>query len=254
MKNSTRVFFSFLVICFLIFVLDRNGGLYGVRNLAEGGIVPIQNGVNGIKTGLENNFRILTFWKSGEARIKDLERRNLEIVATCASIGQLKEENTALRGQLEVALPKTGKPILAKTIGNDGFLILDRGANDGVETQDVVVLGNYLVGTVARVTPRRSWVILPTNKQSKILVKIGQIRGEVSGQFGTAIILDGVNQNESLAEGEYILTSGEGMVTMPNLIIGKVGKLKSRESDIFKTAKIIPFLEFSKLEQVFVWK
>ena len=216
--------------------------------------MPVQAGMNEIKNNVDNQFRVLIFWKSGEARIKDLERRNLELAASCAQFGELKRENAGLRKQLEIPMPRAEKVILANVIGKDDFLILDRGENDGVEIGSVVVKENFLVGTVIKVTPRRAYVMLPTSSESKVPVKAGQARGVVAGQFGTAMALEQINQNENIDFADYILTSGEGSVSIPNLIVGKVGKLRSRDSDIFKTAEVTLILEFSKLEQVFVWR
>ncbi len=244
---NKRLLVLFL-ICGLIFVLDKTGVFYSVRKAAEIVVVPVQRDIFKI----QNSFKVLSFWRSGEERIKNLEQRNWELTGQTAQLEEFKKENIFLRRQLEVEETRLYKKVLAKVIGRDNFLVADKGQEDGVETGKTAVVENILVGVVAKVTPRRAFIRLPTEANSKILGKVGSVRGEVAGQFGISMVLGKVNQNESLAEGEFILTSGEGEVTIPNLVIGKTGKTKSQEAEIFKTAQILPVIGYLKIEELII--
>lgn len=251
MLRSKLLIVLFLLSSFL-FIADKTGFLFPVRNAAEVVILPVQYGVYSLHSNLVDRFRVLTFWRSGENRIKDLERRNLELISDLSILQELKNENLILRRQLDIDEGNSGSKILANVIGSNEYLILDKGSNSGVSYKDVVIIENILVGVVSKVTPQRSYVLTILNNQLKVPVKIGEVRGITSGQFGNAVLLDKVNQNEALNPGDLILTNGDGDVSVPNLLVGKVGKIKSRESDIFKVAEVNILANYSKLKKVFI--
>lgn len=247
-----RTFLTLLFFSVLIFFVDGTGLLNPLKSAAEVIITPVQSVIYSAKLSGEEALSFLTFWRSGEARIKNLELRNLELTASEGRAKALETENAQLRQQLGVTGLAGHKQLPAQVLGVGRYLEITAGAQDGVaEGQTVAYLDN-LVGRVIRVTSRVSFVQLPTDPQAKVPVKIGQTRGLVIGQFNSSILLDRVAQTESVNKNDLVTTSGEGESYIPNLTVGKVAQITSKETDLFKTAAVVPLINYSDLSQVFV--
>ncbi|OGG07707.1 hypothetical protein A2872_01975 [Candidatus Gottesmanbacteria bacterium RIFCSPHIGHO2_01_FULL_42_12] len=248
-----RKIFILIGISVFILILDRMGLLNPIKNVAERAVVmPVSYVTTGVLNGLENNFRILTFWKSGELRIKNLEERNRELEGLKAKNLELQTEIELLKKQLNVSSEVSYTKLSANVIDGAQELVLDVGDNNKIKVGTVVFYLNYYIGRVYKVTPNRSFVELPTNSRSQIPVKIGTVRGTAVGQYNNSIILDKIGQEESILPDDLVLTTGDGDVPVANLYIGKVGAVKSSQSDLFKKFEIIPPIDYKKLDKVFL--
>ncbi len=63
--------------------------------------------------------------------------------------------------------------------------------------------------------------------------------------------LERVAKNEEINVDDLVLTSGEGGI-VPNLIVGRIGKIKKAQSDLFQTAVVFPVVDYRDLTTVFV--
>ena len=247
-----RTFITLIFFSLVIFFLDGRGLLDGPKGIVQTVTVPVQYSLYSAKLGLEEVFSFLTFWKSGEKRIKNLEQKNLELLAGENKAKATEEENIILRKQLGVN-PKPATRLLPATVlGTLRYLEIGVGGNDGVAEGMAVIYLNNLLGRVEKVTPKASFVVLLSDPQSKVPVKVGSARGLVSGQFNSSMVLDHIAQTEEISDTNPVLTSGEGESLPPDLVVGKVGKITSVETDLFQKAEVISLVDVNKLTTVFV--
>ena len=68
-----RTFGALFLLTVLIFILDGIGFLNLPKSAIQVITIPIQYSVYSAKHGIDETFSFLTFWKSGEARIKKKE-------------------------------------------------------------------------------------------------------------------------------------------------------------------------------------
>lgn len=240
-----RTFLALLFLCLIIFFLDGRGYLNGVKGAVQIVTLPVQYSFFAAGQNVKNSFSFLTFWKSGEARIKNLELKNLELQAAKNEAERLSKENKELKKQLGVNLFRDRVLLPATVLGVDRYLQIGAGINDGVKEGATVIYLDNLVGKIIRVLPRSSFVMLPTDPQTKIPVKIKESKGLISGQFNSSQILDRVGQNEEINTGDLIFT-------LEDLVVGKVDKIISQQTDIFKKATVKPVLNYADLTTVFV--
>lgn len=240
-----KLFLILLISSVLIFFLDGRGYLNGVKGAVQIVILPVQYSFFAAGQNVKNSFSFLTFWKSGENRIKNLELRNMELAAAKNEADRLEKENKELKKQLGVNITKSHILLPAPVLGLDRYLQIGAGTNDGVKEGMMVVYLDNLVGKIIRVLPRSSFVQLAIDPQAKIPVKTGKARGLVSGQFNSSQILDRVAQNEEINTGDLIFTPED-------LVVGKVDKIISQQTDIFKKATVLPVLDYSELTTVFI--
>lgn len=239
---------------FLLLFLDSRNLLGVVKSPFLTVFIPVEGVVYSLKNSVYDSVSILTFWKSGERRIKNLEQKNLELTANLVDYTVLKRENQELRNELGVKKLADFRKLTARVYGSGKELSIGAGKKEGVMVgQTVVYLDNY-VGQIKSVGQSVSFVELPTDSGAKISVKVGPsqaVSGIVTGQFDSSMILSQVAQNEDLNVSDLVATAGEGE-TVSGLVVGKVVKITSSEKDIFKTAVIAPLINFSRLSTVFV--
>ncbi len=240
-----KTFLILLISSVLIFFLDGRGYLNGIKGTVQIVTLPVQYSFYAAGQNVKNSFSFLTFWKSGENRIKNLELRIMELTATRNEAERLNKENKELRKQLGANISKNHVLLPAVVLGFGRYLQIGAGVNDGIKEGMTVVYLDNLVGKIIRVLPRSSFVQLFTDPQAKIPVKINKARGLVSGQFNSSQILDRVGQNEEINPGDLIFT-------LEDLVVGKVDKIISQQTDIFKKALVLPALNYSELTTVFV--
>lgn len=256
MKNfEFRTLVIFLAITILIFFFDKHGFLEIPKAAAQSIISPIQ--LSFLKTyhGIQNAFSFFTFWKSGEARIKNLELKNLELQSFKQKSLDLQKENQILKDQLGASafLKASEKshllPAQVLAVG-DNFQI-GLGQNNGVKAGQTVIFLNNFIGIISKVGAKVSFVKTSKDTNIKIPAKTGTVHGLISGEFDTSIKLSQIAKNEDIQIDDLVLTSGEGEITIPNLVIGKIDKILDHQG-LFKEAKVAPLLNYDKLETVFV--
>src|SRR5574340_932932 len=100
---SVRTFILLLLASALILFLDTKRVLDPGRMVASTVVMPVQYVFYQGKLALGNAFSFATFWRSGEARIKNLELRNLELAGYKNQAEALERESQGLRKQLAAA-------------------------------------------------------------------------------------------------------------------------------------------------------
>lgn len=177
--------------------------------------------------------------------------RNLELLSYEQKAKSLAQENEILRKQMGTLQTKSLQSVPAIVLFSGPYLLLASGLNDGIKVgQSVVIFDNFL-GKVITVNPRTSIVQLTSNPLAKTPVKIGTVRGLVTGQFNSSMSLEKISANEIINTDDIVLTSGEGDL-LPDLIVGKIGKIEKVETDLFQKAIVLPMVNLTQLTTVFI--
>lgn len=240
-----KTFVTLLIFSALIFLADSQRWLDPVKSVVQVVTNPVQYAIHSTKLAGQEAFSFLTFWKSGEARIRNLELRNLELLATKNEAERLKKENNELRQQLKVEPLSSLKQRPVLVLGINRYLEIGAGSEQGLKENQMVVYLDNLVGRIIKVTPKESFVQLPTDPDAKIPVKVGQARGLSLGQFNSSITLDRIAQTEEIKVDDLVFT-------LDNLVVGKITKITSKDTDLFQKAEIVPQIKFGNLSTVFV--
>ncbi|HTO71551.1 MAG TPA: rod shape-determining protein MreC [Myxococcota bacterium] len=133
-------------------------------------------------------------------------------------------------------------------------LIIDQGAAAGVRPGMPVITDSGVVGVIAGTTPGASKVLLVVDPQSRVdaYVERTRARGTVRGTSGHECDFDYVLRQENLEEGDLLLTSGLGTAYPKGLVVGRIASVDRKTSGLFLGAKVVPAVDFSRLEEVFV--
>jgi rod shape-determining protein MreC len=147
----------------------------------------------------------------------------------------------------------------AAVIGRDPspflhYVIINRGSNDGILRGMPVVTNQGLIGRVDAVIADAARVQLITDPASSVNVRLQNAATEASlvGSVTGDVTLDLIPQDVNVQPGDLVLTSGLGGGYPPDLIIGQVVNVRSRDFDLFQQATVQPVVDFNRLEIVLV--
>lgn len=247
-QKTFSIFLFFILLSFLLILLDNLGILSPLRGGVEQLVVTLKREIYSLKQQTKNNKQ--------QSEKGEKER---EIAVLESQIAVLKSENAAMRRLLGAPLPYDWRFTPARVIGlpSSESLQIDKGTAEGVKKGMAVVFENVLVGKVSRVSEHFSSVSPPSSPEVKILVLTRsstdpgvKARGLLVGQGGK-VNLERVLTQEALDEGDLVLTAGDEELP-PDIPIGKVGKITKIEGEIYQKAEVKLLVEFPKLETVFV--
>ncbi len=142
---------------------------------------------------------------------------------------QLERENAQLRALNNLRLaPRIGH-VAGEVIADSGSpfsqsILLNIGESDGVLDGAAAVDGNGLVGRVVGVGRRASRLLLLTDFNSRVPVKVlpSGRRAILSGENDDAPRLSFLETMNGVAPGDRVVTSGDGGVFPPDLLVGLV--------------------------------
>jgi rod shape-determining protein MreC len=254
---------KYVAISICIIILGLFGLLNPVRELFLTLYVPIQFGLGSSAKSLKDGILFYT-------QVSSIREENLSLLqqlndqkAEIANLKTLASENEVLRKQLGLVERSTEKheSLLVDVIGNSDdlsntTLLINAGYAQGIHQGDMVVVGQYLIGTIKSVTSSSSIIELITSPQlsftSYDLDAKNQTKGLIVGRHNSVMLFDRILPNDELKVGDTIVTLGNEGLFLPNFIVGKVIEVNSDSSQPLKSATVKTEIDFSKLTQVFI--
>ncbi len=139
-----------------------------------------------------------------------------------------------------------------------GSFTLNVGSKDGVEVDDPVIYGEYVVGIVKKVNYSTCVVYTLIDPRVNIGAlesatrEYGYVSGDATLYKDGLCKLSGLDASTSVVGGGVVCTSGAGGVFPDGLLIGQVKAVQNDEVSSGFYAEIKPFAELSKISDVFV--
>lgn len=211
----------------------------------------------------------ITFVKSGLQTLEELERdnqglrvENRSLRATNQALRDVEHEVNRLRAALAYRERSIFKLVPAEIVTRDAStwwrtVTINRGKEDGIESDMAVVTDAGLVGKTTTVSDSISVVLLVTDENCRVAANVegsreqGIVSGErVAGALAPMLNLNFLSKQANLQPGQKAYTSGVGGVFPSGLLIGTVAEYRVRELD--GQARLAPAVDVAKLEDVFV--
>ena len=258
MKNFPDFYpFLILIVASLILsFLDSINFLKYPKIAASLFTTPVQFGIYKSSQNLREQFIFIKNTKDLSFENKTLKLNLAKLISENTMLKEQLEEVKVESSQIKFMDPKVYKLIPARPIGLDRYLHIDKGSNDGVKLNQVVVFENNFVGKIVSVSPKTSNVALITDPDIKISSFSqnleGKAKGIILGQFGSEILFDKILQEEKIKVGDLVFSDGLEEFIPRGLILGKVVLINGKSSDIFKQAKVKPIIDIRDLNLIFV--
>ena len=259
-RSNVSLFLIFLILSALLFGLSKtvffqktDSGIYSFASF--------------FSKPIYNLFSLATSFGSN-SQVEELKKENLSLSKKIVDQQALISENKSLHDQFETSNPKSLDLLPANVIGSPRFLpgitspetlIIDVGTKDGVKLGSAVIFKDNLVGKITKISDSVSEVTIVTNQSLQFAAKTTQgTLGVVKGEGNGDMVLDNVLLSDSLKKDEIVVTNGDFTVEntdfVPDLIVGRIVSVDRNPSDIFQRGKLLSFIDFSKLSEVFVLK
>lgn len=199
-------------------------------------------------TEYAEDFRSVLNLRAENARLRD----EIERLRQWRDVAQrLDVENRSLRTLVNYAPPPGGKQITGRVLADGGGayvrnLLIAVGASQGVVRGLAAVSGEGFIGRVTDVGDRTTRVLLITDLNSKIPVSVG-VRGEravLAGDNSALPRLLYLVQENTVAPGDIVVTSGHGGLLPSGLPIGAVETVSERG------VTVRPLADWQRLEHV----
>ena len=251
--------FILLVVILLLIFLHYVGVLGFFEGLVFEVFSPVQYRVYSLGASFNNIYSGLT---SRDTLVKDNEKLKEEIAVLAAQNSQLKvmlQEIRELSEQKDFIDYLGLQAITARVVGknpeaNFQSIILNKGYRDGVRENYPLITGQgIMVGKIFSVDQNSSQAILINDSRSRIAAVVQNptgSQGVVVGEHGLSLRMELIPQNESIVQGDLVVTSGLEPAIARGLVIGKINRIQSEPNGLFQTAYIQPFIRVDNLTVV----
>jgi len=214
------------------------------------------NSYNFIKNLWSSYIYLVGVKKENEMLKKEIQRLKIENMRYKV----LEQRVKALIKILEFRPKPKWKLIAAQVIGYDptGYfrtIIIDKGKRDGIKINMPVISPDGLVGRIISVSKDYSKVLLITDPDSAVdcIDEGTRARGILKGGLVDEICrLEYIEHSEKISPGDTIVTSGLSGIFPRGIPVGRVKEVRKIPGALFKKIKIVPFVDFSRLEEVLV--
>jgi rod shape-determining protein MreC len=248
----------------VLMALQVTGRLEPVQSAITQLTSPAQVGATGATESITDALDFLFELRNLRQRNAELEQVTSNLLVENFELREVQRENELMRQMLRFAqtrpgLDLRGAQIVARVIGQEsnnflGYIMLDLGANHGIEVGFPVVTDRGLVGRISEVTDTTSKVLLIEDPSSAVnaVLQSSRLNGVIRGTPGGDLVMDYIPQAETFSVGEVVLTSGLGGRFPKGIPIGQVIEIRQRDIDVFQQAVVRPTVDFARLELVMV--
>jgi rod shape-determining protein MreC len=243
-----------------IMALALGGYFSSASNVFTGSLVNVQAWFSARYMALQDFFTSPRDLASLRQRNAELEGEIAELQAQVIQLQQRVGETEILAALVDFSRARSENTYqAAAVIGRDPspflhYVIINVGSNDGILRGMPVVTNQGLIGRVDAVIADAARVQLITDPASSVNVRLqnAEVEASLVGSVTGDVTLELIPQDIDIQAGDLVLTSGLGGGYPPDLIIGQVVNVRSRDFDLFQQATVQPVVDFNHLEIVLV--
>lgn len=265
-KNKLAVTIVLLSVAFcgmIIYSLQSDAN--GISSSVSTVVSPLQKIVYNINSRVKETVDFFLNFSEVKLENEQLKQKNAELANELIEYESLKDEVERLREALNFTESKNNYKYVGVNIigysGNslsDGYII-DKGSNDGIDKNMVVVSSKGLVGKVTKVASNFAIVQSILNENIAVAVMDQQTRDATGVLQGLSdkkdtnmTVVYNLPIDSDVKEGDIIITSGLGKIYPKEIPVGTVVSVQEDNVKVMKSAVVEPFVNFNKLEELFV--
>jgi rod shape-determining protein MreC len=249
---------TFIALFMLMFQTHANEGTSRFQSVVQTVTYPLQGSVSSVASTFKNLWYSYISLIDVNEDNKLLRRELQDMEEKMNRHIENSVQFLRLRDQLLFASKKIKEKIFAEIIGesvdnNHDISLINRGSNQLVQHNYVVLRKEGLVGRIQSVSPFQSSVQLITDHRSRVsaLIQRNRIRGLIYGTH-QGLEMRQINQHANIKIGDRVISSGLGGLYPKGLLIGWVKEIRHQKHELFKTAILDSAVDFNQIEEVFV--
>ncbi|TET97349.1 MAG: rod shape-determining protein MreC [Anaerolineales bacterium] len=249
-----------LMIALSLLILNLSGFLQPVQNLVARPMISVQSWFALRFSALRDVLASPRDMATLRGEVNRLEAENALLQQEIISLREQAAEADVLAALLNYARSQPQSRYLAtNVIGRDvspfiRSILIEGGSDAGISRGMPVVTSRGLIGRVAEVFATYSRVQLITDPEIAVNIKFQESRteGVLTAQLNGELIVDLIDLNAEISQGELVLTSGLGGKYPADIPIGRILSIHHRDYDLFQQATIQSSVEFDQLNIVLV--
>ncbi len=236
-----------LIISLILLSQNNSQGIQKVRSLAFGTFASFTSLFTDV-------FNISNLKKENQ----ELRRTNAELMLQVSKLREYGIVNDELKSLLALKdstkFPLIPASIVSKSlVKTQSTITLNAGKNQSVKIGMPVITDKGLVGIIFSTSDNYSIARTLTNVDLKLAVKCERTRENAVMKWnGEWLVMVNVPKTYELKKGDRIVTSEISSIVPFPLPVGVVAEIGNVEKGIFNEVKIQPFVDFDKVENVFI--
>ncbi|HOT43898.1 MAG TPA: rod shape-determining protein MreC [Spirochaetota bacterium] len=260
-------FISFTLFCIISLSIQSSTLVLTLEGVISAITMPFQKAYDGAQSGVSRLWAGFTELTEVRDELKKTRSNLQKYESMAGEMSELKRENDRLRELLGMKERVEYASIPATIISKDPdnwfrTIIINKGSGDGIKVNMPVIAyqggQKAVVGTVIEVRGSISRIAPIISPTVRIGVKLQESRfpGLLCGYSGNSNLckMDYISRAAYIRFGDMVITSGQGGVFPPGLLVGTVIKSYSLESSAYQRAIIKPVIDYNLVEDVFVIK
>lgn len=265
-KNKLAVTIVLLSVAFcgmIIYSLQSDAN--GISSSVSTVVSPLQKIVYNINSRVKETVDFFLNFSEVKLKNEELKKKNTKLANELIEYESLKDEVERLREALNFTESKNNYKYVGVNIigysGNslsDGYII-DKGSNDGIDKNMVVVSSKGLVGKVTKVASNFAIVQSILNENIAVAVMdqqtreaTGVLQGLSDKKDNNMTVVYNLPISSDVKEGDIIITSGLGKIYPKEIPVGTVVSVEEDNVRVMKSAVVEPFVNFNEVEELFV--
>lgn len=238
--------------------------LFSPEGAFAGVITPIQGAVSQFTQAFSEYLYRVKLRSNIEYEYNQLKAQNDELILRSLLYEELEEENAQLRAMLgEYEERASMNPVLARVIASESgnyfsTFTINKGKNDGVDTQMAVITSEGLIGYTYEVFDTTAKVITVIDDQASLaaLIESSRDQGAIKGTLGSTgeplCRMYYLSADSVPRPGDRVITSGVGVSFPKGLLIGYVRESTRAIEDNKHYIVVEPAADFEHIENVLV--
>jgi rod shape-determining protein MreC len=223
-----------LVLCGLLIVVERvkPEALQSVKSTGVDVIYPIAELISSPKRMWANVTGNISAFIHTYRENESLKLANAELLKWQVAAKEIRQENENLRSLLHMVPEKGVHYVTTRLVADIGATssftaLISGGSKDGIKKHQAVISSEGLIGRVIEVGANSSRVLLLADSNSHIPVvgERGRQKAMLSGRGRGEMALKYVERGDQFAVGERLVTSGDGGLLPPGILVGTVNSV-----------------------------
>ena len=259
--STYRLYFfiiaTFIVLFFLVYQTYKKPGTSRFQMAVQTITYPVQTSVQSVISTIKNTWNSYLNLVEVNEENKRLKQQLLNMEEKLNQHIENSVQFFRLRSQLLFAQKKARKEIFSEIIGesadnNHQIRLINRGSNQLLQRNYIVLRKEGLVGRIQSVSPYQSSVQLIIDHRSRVpaLIQRNRVRGLIYGTHD-GMEMRQINQHAKIKIGDRVISSGLGNLYPKGILIGWVSGINHEPHELFKTARLDSAVDFNQIEEVF---
>lgn len=251
-----KLFLFLISLSVLIIILDNFRFLNLPKSAAQYLTTPIQYGLYKTSQSVGKQLEFVIIARRSAQQNKALQEQLAHVLSENANLRRKLAETESFLNQQNTLSPQNFNLLAARPLGISRYLIIDKGTDDGVKNNQVVIYKDNYIGKISETSPKKSQVMLVSDPDSHLAAFVsdqnGKAKGVLSGQFGQDMLLDKVLHQEPLSKDDLVYSEGTETEIPRGLVLGIISEVDQRENQIFKQAIVKSVFDIANIDVVFV--